>query len=97
VSEAPGALDVNRSAGFAGAILGEAWEGAVETPSQLNRSATLDDSNEHDRDGDHQQDVDEAVESVGADDTQEPQDEQHYENGPQHGQLLFRSRFAAGK
>ena len=48
---------------------------------RLHRFPTLDDSHQHENNGNDEQDVNEATHGVGTDISQQPQDEQYYGNG----------------
>src|SRR5690242_10834202 len=50
-------------------------------------AAALDDADQHHHDGDHEQDVDEAAERVRADESENPEHQEHDGNGPEHGGL----------
>ena len=52
----------------------------------LNRASSADDSEQHNHDGDHQQDVDESAKGVGRYQPQQPQNEQNDGNGIEHGE-----------
>src|SRR5262249_24648963 len=51
---------------------------------ELDRSSALDDADQHHDHGDDQQDVDEAAEGIRAHHAERPEDEQYYEDRPQH-------------
>jgi hypothetical protein len=54
------------------------------------RPATLDQVDDQYNDGDHQQNVNETAEGVGADQSEQPEYEQDNENSPKHNLYSFR-------
>jgi hypothetical protein len=53
----------------------------------LNRVATLNYANEHDHDGNNEKDVDVSSQGVRTHHAEQPQNEQDYENRPEHVSL----------
>jgi len=55
----------------------------------LNRSAPLNDANQHNDNREYQQNVDEAAECVRADESEQPHDQKDYRNSPEQFRLLI--------
>jgi hypothetical protein len=55
----------------------------------LQGSSSLDDSDQHHDDGDHQEDMNKPANRVPADESEEPQNQENHEDRPQHVGLLF--------
>jgi hypothetical protein len=60
-------------------------------PVLLNRSPPLDHADQNNNDGQHEQDMHEPTERVGADHTQKPQNNQDYRNRPKQVHVLLSS------
>src|SRR4030065_535914 len=61
----------------------------AETSRGSHGVSPANDSKQDDHDGDHQQNVNETADGIGADQPQEPQDEQHNSDRIEHGITLF--------
>ena len=48
------------------------------------RSPSLDDANQYNDDSDNQQDMNESANRIATDESQKPQNQENYEDGPQH-------------
>jgi hypothetical protein len=64
-------------------------------PAKSNGALTIDDSEQDNHDGNHQQNVNEAAHGVRSDQPQQPQDEHYYSNGIEHDVDSFMLRVYA--
>jgi hypothetical protein len=67
----------------------------LRAPAALNhRPASTDELDEQDHERDHEQNVDEPSQGVGADDSKQPKNQQDYKDSPEHRSPRFQLRIS---